>query len=48
MTALDDTPAASKALALEANIEVFSDEDNLHKIARYVRTGQFPWEQAGR
>ncbi len=48
MTALDDTPAASKTLALEANLEVFSDQDNLDKIARYVRTGQFPWEQARR
>jgi polyketide biosynthesis enoyl-CoA hydratase PksH len=29
---------------LEANVEVFSDRANLQKIARYVSTGQFPWE----
>jgi polyketide biosynthesis enoyl-CoA hydratase PksH len=44
MNALDDTLTASRTLALEANVEMFSDEDNLHRIARYVRTGQFPWE----
>lgn len=42
--ALDDTLVASMPKALAANIEVFSDRDNLEKIARYVKTGQFPWE----
>jgi polyketide biosynthesis enoyl-CoA hydratase PksH len=42
--ALDNGLAASKPKALAANIEVFSDQQNLQKIARYVTTGQFPWE----
>jgi polyketide biosynthesis enoyl-CoA hydratase PksH len=33
-----------RADALAANLEVFSDRDNLGKIARYVKTGKFPWE----
>ena len=33
-----------KPLAVAANLEVFSDPDNLSAIARYVETGQFPWE----
>lgn len=33
-----------KDLALAANREVFSDARNLEMIARYVRTGKFPWE----
>lgn len=41
---LDETLSAAKSKALAANIEVFSDRQNLHKIARYVSTGQFPWE----
>ncbi|WNG27784.1 enoyl-CoA hydratase/isomerase [Cystobacter fuscus] len=41
---LDNTLLASRAKAIEANREVFSDEENLRKIARYVSTGQFPWE----
>lgn len=44
MGALDTTLAPAKAKALQANVEVFSDSENLAKIARYVRTGQFPWE----
>jgi len=44
MNALDVSLKLSKLNALEANIEVFSDSDNLEKIARYVKTGQFPWE----
>lgn len=44
MNALDDSLAASKAQALAANVEVFGDPDNLHKIARYMKTGRFPWE----
>jgi polyketide biosynthesis enoyl-CoA hydratase PksH len=44
MNALDDSLAAFKDRALAANVEVFGDPDNLQKIARYVKTGQFPWE----
>jgi polyketide biosynthesis enoyl-CoA hydratase PksH len=41
---LDETIARSKPKALQANIEVFSNQGNLEKIVRYVKTGQFPWE----
>lgn len=41
---LDGALAAAKPLALAANIEVFSDPANRQKIARYARTGKFPWE----
>jgi polyketide biosynthesis enoyl-CoA hydratase PksH len=34
-----------KALAVAANLEVFSDPENQKDIARYVETGQFPWEK---
>lgn len=44
MNALDDSLSASRSKALVANVEVFSDEENLRKIARYVSTGEFPWE----
>lgn len=44
MQRLDGSLAAAGPAALEANIAVFSDQDNLQKIARYVTTGQFPWE----
>lgn len=44
MDSIDGGLRASMAPALAANIEVFSDQDNLAKIARYVKTGQFPWE----
>jgi polyketide biosynthesis enoyl-CoA hydratase PksH len=44
MNALDTMLTISKPKALEANREVFSDQDNLEKISRYVKTGQFPWE----
>ncbi|MFH9613912.1 enoyl-CoA hydratase/isomerase [Streptomyces pratensis] len=41
---LDDILLASRDKAVAANKEVFSDEENLRKIERYVKTGQFPWE----
>lgn len=41
---LDDVLLPSRDKAVDANREVFSDEENLRKIARYVSTGQFPWE----
>lgn len=34
----------SKEKAIEANKAIFSDPNNLSKIARYVETGKFPWE----
>ena len=45
MNDLNDILIASKPKALEANKEVFSDPDNLEKIARFVKTGKFPWEE---
>jgi polyketide biosynthesis enoyl-CoA hydratase PksH len=43
-SSLDDGLLAAKPKALAANLEVFSDPNNLQKIARYVNTGKFPWE----
>lgn len=37
--------ADAKPLAVAGNLEVFSDPDNLSAIARYVESGQFPWEK---
>lgn len=42
---LDDSLVRSRAPAIEGNREVFSDEQNLERISRYVRTGLFPWEE---
>ena len=42
---LDEALVKSKPKALEANIEIFSNQDNLGKIVRYVKTGRFPWEE---
>ena len=44
MNNLDGFLGLSRERALEANSEVFSDAENLEKIARYVNTGEFPWE----
>lgn len=41
---LDQSLVDAKPKALAANIEVFSDQENLEKITRYVKTGKFPWE----
>lgn len=41
---LDDGLAAARPKALAANLEVFGDPDNLAKIARFVHSGKFPWE----
>jgi polyketide biosynthesis enoyl-CoA hydratase PksH len=41
---LDGTLGAAKPMALMANREVFSDQGNLDRIARYLETGAFPWE----
>jgi polyketide biosynthesis enoyl-CoA hydratase PksH len=37
--------AELRPVAVAANLEVFSDPDNLNAIARYVESGQFPWEK---
>ena len=44
VSTLDEALVKSKLHALKANIEVFSNQNNLEKIVRYVKTGQFPWE----
>ncbi len=41
---LDDSLSRVKTKALKANLEVFTDMDNLSNIARYVDSGKFPWE----
>jgi polyketide biosynthesis enoyl-CoA hydratase PksH len=41
---LDDSLRTAREKALRANLDVFSDPDNLRRIARYVKTGKFPWE----
>lgn len=41
---LEDELRAARPKALQANREVFTDPDNLRSIARYVKTGRFPWE----
>jgi polyketide biosynthesis enoyl-CoA hydratase PksH len=45
MNTLSDFLAASRAAALKANNEVFSNPQNLQKITRYVNTGKLPWEE---
>jgi len=45
MNGLDASLTVKKALALETNREIFSDEHNMERIFRYVETGQFPWEK---
>ncbi len=45
MGELDGTLEKVRAQALAANLEVFTDRENLGKIARYVQTGAFPWEE---
>lgn len=44
MASLEGSLDAVESRAIAANIEVFSDPENLRKISRYVKTGQFPWE----
>jgi len=44
MNTLNNFPIMSKSDALAANIAVFSDQNNLDKITRFVNTGKFPWE----
>lgn len=42
---LDESLRSARPKALEANMEVFSDPEILRNIARYVKTGAFPWER---
>jgi polyketide biosynthesis enoyl-CoA hydratase PksH len=35
-----------KSQAVAANVEAFSDTDNLQAITRYVEQGLFPWEKS--
>ncbi len=44
MNTLDNSLKEFKPKAIAANLEVFSDMENRAKISRYVKTGQFPWE----
>ncbi len=44
MNSLDTGLEDSKEKALAANLEVFGDTENLSKITRFVKTGEFPWE----
>lgn len=44
MNSLNDAVRTAMPKALEANKMVFSDTENIEKIARYIKTGQFPWE----
>jgi len=44
-TILQPRLAELRSPAVAANLEVFSDPDNLSAIARYVESGQFPWEK---
>lgn len=41
---LNDSLATARETALRGNREVFEDPENLRKIARYIQTGEFPWE----
>lgn len=45
MNSLDNSLEISKQKALSANREVFMDSENRSKIARYVNTGKFPWDE---
>jgi len=44
MNGLDDSLLQAKSLAVAANLDVFSDQENLAGILRYVEKGKFPWE----
>lgn len=44
MNDLNQIALQSRDKAIEANKAVFSDQENLQKIVRYVESGRFPWE----
>jgi polyketide biosynthesis enoyl-CoA hydratase PksH len=35
----------AKETAIDANLEVFTDPNNIEGIVKYVETGKFPWEK---
>lgn len=45
MNSLNPVTKISKTKAIEANKNIFSDRENIEGIIRYVKTGQFPWEE---
>jgi polyketide biosynthesis enoyl-CoA hydratase PksH len=46
MASIEASLDAAEPKALAANLDVFTDVENLQRISRYVKTGQFPWEAA--
>lgn len=46
MSTIEASVDTAEPKALAANLDVFSDVENLQRISRYVKTGQFPWESA--
>lgn len=42
---LDDFLVDSMLKAVKANREMFSDQDNLKKIADFIKNGRYPWEE---
>lgn len=44
MNKLNGSLLNSKALAVSANIDMFTDTQNLDQIYKFVETGIFPWE----
>lgn len=44
LSAIEGSLDAAEPKALAANRDVFADVENLQRISRYVKTGQFPWE----
>lgn len=45
MNRLNKSLEQSKETAIEANLEVFTDLENIEGIVKYVETGKFPWEK---
>lgn len=45
ISTLNDSLTQSKAIALAANQEIFSDPQNLEGIFMYMEKGKFPWER---
>jgi polyketide biosynthesis enoyl-CoA hydratase PksH len=45
MNKLNKSLVQSKETAIKANLEVFTDSNNIEGIVKYVETGQFPWEK---
>lgn len=45
LSSLDEFVVTAKQRAVAGNREVFSDRQTLADIARYVKTGLFPWDK---